>query len=81
VFDMLEEVVRRARAEGSLRTDVGVGDLAMLFVSVMHQMHGLTGEAAELAPGRVLAIMLDGLRARHTDTLPGRPLGRGDLDV
>ena len=30
----------------------------------MHQAHGLSGEAAALAPGRVLAIMLDGLRAR-----------------
>src|ERR1044072_6201015 len=72
-FDVLEEGVHRAQAEGSLRTDVGVGDLAMLFVSVMHQTHGLTGEAGALAPGRVLAIMLDGLRARDANALPGRP--------
>ena len=80
-FDALEEVMHRAQAEGSLRPDVGVGDLAMLFVSVMHQAHGLTGEAAGLAPGRVLAIMLDGLRAREAEPLPGRPLTRADVDA
>ncbi len=79
-FDVLGEVVRRAQAEGSLRADVGVGDLAMLFVSVLHQPHNLTGDAARTAPGRVLAIMLDGLRARDTTTLPGRALTRADLD-
>jgi AcrR family transcriptional regulator len=79
-FDVLDEVVRRAQEEGSLRADVGVGDLAMLFVSVMHQPNRLTGDAARVAPGRVLAVMLDGLRARDTSPLPGRPLTRADLD-
>lgn len=82
-FEVLEKLVRRAQREGSLRRDVGVGDLVMLFVSVVHQTHGLTGEPARLAPGRVLAIMLDGLRARGgrdtADPLPGRPLTRADL--
>jgi AcrR family transcriptional regulator len=78
--DVLEQVMRRAQAEGTLRDDVGVGDLSMLFVSVVHQMHNLTEEAAQLAPGRVLAIMLDGLRVRDADPLPGRPLTRADLD-
>jgi AcrR family transcriptional regulator len=78
--DVLEQVMRRAQAEGTLRDDVGVGDLSMLFVSVVHQMHNLTAEAAALAPGRVLAIMLDGLRVRDAVPLPGRPLTRADLD-
>ena len=79
--DVLEQVMARAQAEGTLRTDVGVGDLSMLFVSVVHQTHNLTAEAARLAPGRVLAIMLDGLRAPAPDALPGRPLNRADLDA
>jgi AcrR family transcriptional regulator len=81
VFDVLDEVVRRAQGEGSLRADVGLGDLAVLFVSVVHQPHNLAPEAAELAPGRVLGIMLDGLRARDAGALPGRPLTAADLDV
>ncbi len=80
-FDVLERVVHQAQAEGSLRADVGVGDLAALFVSIVHQTHGLGGEAARMAPGRVLAIMLDGLRAREAGPLPGRPLTRSDLDA
>jgi AcrR family transcriptional regulator len=79
-LDLLEEVVRRAQDEGTLRRDVGVGDLAMVFISVVHQTHSLTPEAAGLAPGRVLAIMMDGLRAPAPGELPGRPLTRADLD-
>ncbi len=62
LLDVLGQVVRRAQEEGALRRDVGVGDLAMMFVSVVHQTHAVAAEAAGLAPGRVLAIMLDGLR-------------------
>jgi len=80
-FDVLDEVMRRAQDEGSLRADVGLGDLAVLFVSVVHQPHNLAPEAAELAPGRVLGIMLDGLRARDAGALPGRPLTAADLDA
>lgn len=76
----LDDVVRRAQDEGALRRDVGVGDIAMLFVSLAKQMPAVTEEAAAIAPARVLAIMLEGLRAPVTDELPGRPLTRADLD-
>lgn len=75
LLDMLDEVVRRAQEEGSLRRDVGVGDLAMLFVSVVHQTKSVTPDV----PGRVLAIMMDGLRASAPGDLPGRPLTRADI--
>jgi AcrR family transcriptional regulator len=80
LIDLLDQVVRRAQDEGALRRDVGVGDLAMLFVSVVHQTNAVTAEAAVLAPGRVLAIMMDGLRAPAPSDLPGRPLTHADLD-
>lgn len=80
LLDKLDQVVHRAQDEGSLRRDVGVGDLAMLFVSVVNQTHSVTEEAAGLAPSRVLAIMMDGLRAPAPGDLPGRPLTRADLD-
>lgn len=79
LLDMLDEVVRRAQEEGSLRRDVGVGDLAMLFVSVVHQTKSVTPDVAGLVPGRVLAIMMDGLRAPAPGDLPGRPLTRTDI--
>lgn len=81
LLDMLEKVVCKAQVEGTLRRDVGVGDLAMLFLSVVHQPHMVTSEASELVPDRALAIMLDGLRASAPgEELPGRPLMRADLD-
>lgn len=80
LLDMLDEVVRRAQEEGTLRRDVAVGDLAIMFMSVVNQAPTLTPEAAGLAPGRVLAIMMDGLRAAAPGDLPGRPLTRADLD-
>jgi AcrR family transcriptional regulator len=79
LLDMLDEVVRRAQEEGSLRRDVGAGDLAMLFVSVVHQTQSVTPDVAGLVPGRVLAIMMDGLRASAPGDLPGRPLTRTDI--
>lgn len=79
LLDMLDEVVLRAQEEGSLRRDVGVGDLAMLFVSVVHQTKSVTPDVAGLVPGRVLAIMMDGLRAPAPGDLPGRPLTRTDI--
>jgi len=79
LLGMLDEVVRRAQEEGSLRRDVGVGDLAMLFVSVVHQTQSVIPDVAGLVPGRVLAIMMDGLRAPASGELPGRPLSRADI--
>lgn len=79
LLDMLDGVVRRAQDEGALRRDVGVGDIAMLFVSLAKQMPSVTAEAAAIAPGRVLAILLEGLRTPVADELPGRPLTRADL--
>jgi hypothetical protein len=79
LLDLLDEVVGRAQAEGTLRRDVGAGDLAVLFMSVVDRTHAVTPEAAVLAPARVLLIMLDGLRAPAPGDLPGRPLTRADL--
>jgi AcrR family transcriptional regulator len=80
-LDMLDEAVRRAHAEGTLRPDVGAGDLVMLFMSVKNQTHHLVApEVVGLAPSRMLAIMLEGLRAPTSGELPGRPLTRADLD-
>jgi AcrR family transcriptional regulator len=79
LLEMIGQTVVRAQDEGTLRRDVGVGDIAMLFLSVVHQPHAVTPETAGFAPGRVLAVMMDGLRAPASGELPGRPLTRADL--
>jgi hypothetical protein len=47
---------------------------------VVKQTLAVAPAAAALAPGRLLAIMMNGLRAPAPGELPGRPLTRADLD-
>jgi AcrR family transcriptional regulator len=70
----LERVVRAAQAEGSLRGDVGAGDVGLLLVLLMRQGPRLGDEAA-FSFERCLGIMMDGLQARPGAPLPGAPLG------
>ncbi len=78
VFDL---VVRQAQAEGSMRRDIGTGDVAMAFVFLARRITAPHIEAAPLSSQRLLALMLDALRAGHGEPLPGRPLTREDLGL
>lgn len=72
VLPALEQLVERARAAGVLRADVGTGDLPM--ISVMVGTVADVGHA--VAPDlwrRYLAILIDGLRARHDEPAPAPP--------
>ncbi|WP_091079244.1 TetR/AcrR family transcriptional regulator [Microlunatus sagamiharensis] len=77
--EVLEQLVERAQAEGDLRDDVGAGDVAQLFALVVKAGRPGGGRGADLASGRALAVVLDGLRTGGRTTLPGRPLAPGDL--
>ena len=78
VFD---EVVQRAQAEGSIRTDIGTGDVAMAFVFLARRITAPHIEAAPMSSQRLLALLLDALRAGPGEPLPGRPLTREDLGL
>jgi AcrR family transcriptional regulator len=80
VFD---EVVRKAQAEGSVRTDIGSGDVAVAFVFLARQIMAPHIESAPLAGQRILALVLDALRATpaSAEPLPGRPLTPADLGL
>jgi AcrR family transcriptional regulator len=75
----LDDVVHAAQAEGALRTDVDTGDVAVLLSLLLRRARSQSGNALPAASERVLAIMLDGLRARGGSTLPGQPLTAADL--
>jgi AcrR family transcriptional regulator len=79
LLDELERLVRSAQQEGSLRDDVGVGDVAQLFSLRLRQPHARTPELATMASDRWIAIMLDGLQVRARTALPWRPLTTDDL--
>ncbi|WP_033295941.1 TetR/AcrR family transcriptional regulator [Amycolatopsis jejuensis] len=75
----VESLVVRAQAEGSLRPDVGAGDIAVLFARMIRQLPAHRVKSPQVATARSVAIMIDGLQAKPGTPLPGRPLGRRDL--
>ncbi|WP_045879959.1 helix-turn-helix domain-containing protein [Pseudofrankia sp. DC12] len=77
--ETLDSLVRAAQAEGSLRPDVGAGDVANLLSLVAYSLNRAPHENAEIAFERARAIVLDGLRAHPAAPLPGRPLTTQDL--
>lgn len=81
ILEVIDGVLQAAQAEGSVRTDVGAGDLAMLFVLLVRQVPLPKIESAPLALERCVALMLDAVRVAPGDPLPGRPLTRADLGL
>lgn len=75
MIDLLDRVVRRAQAEGTLRTDVGTGDVAVMFALLAHSLSIEWSETAQLAAERCMALLLESLRAAGPhDTLPGHAI-------
>jgi AcrR family transcriptional regulator len=77
--ETLDGLVRAAQAEGSLRPDVGSGDVAHLLALAAYGLCRAPDTTAEIAFDRARAIILDGLRARPTTPLPGHALTTTDL--
>jgi AcrR family transcriptional regulator len=78
VVRAVSELVARAQAAGAIRSDIGAGDVLMLFSGVAHA----TAVAGDLQPAlreRFVRIVLDGLRADHATELPGRALDFAEL--
>jgi AcrR family transcriptional regulator len=80
ILAVLDDFVRGAQVEGKLRMDVGAGDIAILFATLLRQMRAKSDEVAAMAAGRCVGIMIDGLSARPGTPLPGRPITSLDLD-
>ena len=70
----LDGVVRAAQDEGTLRRDIGTGDVAALLSLLLRPMPSTPGASASMVSERALALMLDGIRARSDSPLPGHPL-------
>jgi AcrR family transcriptional regulator len=81
MMSVFDQVVRRAQAEGSMRTDIGTGDVAMAFVFLARRITAPHIDAAPMSSQRLLALMLDALRAGPGEPLPGRALTREDLGL
>ncbi|MFJ4920648.1 TetR/AcrR family transcriptional regulator [Streptomyces sp. NPDC088725] len=71
----LDGVVRAAQEEGTLRQDVGAGDVAALLTLLLRPMPTTPDAPAWMVSERAMALMLDGLRSRSDSPLPGQALG------
>jgi len=71
LIDVIDGLVTAAQREGTLRPDVGTGDVMFLFSQVYR---ATSSDAEDTAAKRALAVLLDGLRIGPKSALPGRPL-------
>jgi AcrR family transcriptional regulator len=76
-------LVRAAHDEGSLRQDVGAGDIGLLMIRMTPPLPvGLSPEDNHRLSHRQLELVLDGLlRFVAADSLPGRPLAMDELGL
>lgn len=81
MISLLDRVVRKAQADGTLRTDIGAGDVAVMFALLAHPLSVEWTETAQLASERCMALLLESLRAGPHASLPGRPIMPADLNV
>ena len=75
----ITELVANAQRAGTVRSDIGPADIAMLFSGVAHTT-ALAGELQPVLRQRYLTIILDGLRPLNATELPGTPLDFPQLD-
>lgn len=84
----ISQLVHRAQAEGTMRLDVGAGDVASLMALVLRQPPAIAGPRMLAAAGprllgleRATAIVLDGLRVQSGSELPGQPVTVEDVEL
>ncbi|MFK0021235.1 TetR/AcrR family transcriptional regulator [Streptomyces sp. NPDC090798] len=78
IFGLIDDLVAAAQREGSLRTDIGAGDIGVLLSLLVRHFPAADTGVADMMLHRATALILDGLRAPGMP-LPGRPLVQGDL--
>jgi AcrR family transcriptional regulator len=76
---VVAEVVGNAHAEGTLRSDVGPGDIMIISSQIARPLPGAVSADHEHFVHRHLQLLLDGLRAPQRSILPGRPASLADL--
>lgn len=78
---LVDDLVKRAQADGTLRDDISTGDIAVLSSLALQGVQALPEELRTVAPARYIAVLLDGLRADNSRPLPGRPISAQEVVV
>jgi len=76
---MLGDLLSRAQQAGSVRADLTAVDLTIALIGVSRTMD-ITGDSSPGQWRRHLAIVLDGMKACHTQRLPGLPASPEQLE-
>jgi AcrR family transcriptional regulator len=80
LLGIVEQMIITAQRDGSMRTDVGVVDVAMLVSLHLKRPFELDGTQAAEMDARLTQLMLDGLRPNSASTLPGKPIDLADVE-
>ena len=76
---ILDRIVEHAQEEGTLRPDVGPGDVTIMLSLLLRELPPRSAAVASFATERCIQLMLDGLSARPGTPLPGRAVTSADL--
>ena len=76
---MMASLLARAQAAGAARTDLTVEDLILVLLGVAGTM-AITSQSSPGQWRRHLAVVLDGMKVRHAQCLPGLPPSPDQLD-
>ncbi|WP_326731555.1 helix-turn-helix domain-containing protein [Streptomyces phaeochromogenes] len=71
-YHTLVELIRRAQAAGTMRQDFVAEDIPLLLMATAGVIHA-TRDAAPHAWRRLVAYLLEGFRAEHSNPLPAAP--------
>jgi hypothetical protein len=80
LLSIVEQMIDAAQRDGSMRTDVGVVDVAMLVSLHLKRPFDVPGTVPEEMDARLTQLMLDGLRPTAASPLPGRPTALADVN-
>jgi AcrR family transcriptional regulator len=75
----VETLVTRAQREGTMRADVGAGDVFAMVALLLRKVVGGPAELTDMLTRRCVALTLDGLRAGPHGTLPGHAISTHDV--
>jgi AcrR family transcriptional regulator len=76
---LMTDLLTRAQDSGTARSDLTADDVTLVLLGVARTMT-ITGQASPELWRRHLAIVTDGLKAQHTQRLPGLPPSPDQLD-
>ena len=81
VLKIASRLLHRAQEAGTMRKDIDIGDVVLALVLVSRLLPPTDDELGDMVYRRLIALMMDGLRATAVSPLPGRPIAYQDIQA